>query len=196
MNKLSGVQDFPDTVATVFSDGTVTWSRSGSITAICGFVGLRRMPFDNLGCQYHFGGKVLERSAMIHYNFLTRARSRGLLLFNGMGVAEGYIQSYSEFEILPEKLSCDYYEGSHGYNFHCEIFLKRASNHYVMFLMLPNMIFAIMSFAQFLLDFQGGERLSYSVTILLILVAQSLVATSFLPVCREALWWVFQWMVF
>lgn len=45
-----------------------------------------------------------------------------------------------------------------------------------------------MSFGQFYLDFEGGERLSYAVTILLILVAQSLVASSLLPVCQENLW--------
>ena len=194
MNRVSGMQNFPDTTAAVFSDGTVQWMRVGFIEAFCTFVGLRRMPFDSLGCQLHFGGSLLERGALIRYELLEKKNwdpdtdNVEFILSRGMGLVATYEQSYTDFEIIPEKMSCDYFNGNPGFNFHCEIFFQRASNHYLTFILLPNIIFTIMSFAQFLLDLQGGDRLSYSVTILLILVAQSLVASSYLPVCRESLW--------
>ena len=42
-----------------------------------------------------------------------------------------------------------------------------------------------------------GERLSFGTTMLLIIVTQSMVASSFLPVCSEILWYVnWQWAAF
>lgn len=54
-NRALGTQQLTPTPAAVSHDGTVKWSRIGSLTAICSFTGLRRMPFDELGCQLHFG---------------------------------------------------------------------------------------------------------------------------------------------
>jgi hypothetical protein len=55
MNRATSIQEFPATRATVSYDGTVDWSRLGSLTAICTFEGLRRMPFDDLSCTLLFG---------------------------------------------------------------------------------------------------------------------------------------------
>lgn len=45
-----------------------------------------------------------------------------------------------------------------------------------------------MSFGQYTIDANVGERLSYSVTIVLITVAQSIVTAGYLPICNEMLW--------
>ena len=186
INKATGVQDFDARSARVYSDGTVHWDRQGSLTALCTFVGLRRMPYDNLGCQMHFGGHLLD-SGNIRYTLIEKQFNEEVT--RGIGAAV-YTQRYTEFSLLPDKLSCDYYNGDHSTNFHCQFFFRRAANFYVLFIILPNVIFTTMSFGQFYLDFEGGERLSYSVTILLILVAQSFVASSLLPVSQEYLWCV------
>lgn len=55
LNMASGTQNMPSRLAVVQNDGTVRWSRLGSLTAICTFTGLGRMPFDNLGCRLNFG---------------------------------------------------------------------------------------------------------------------------------------------
>jgi hypothetical protein len=51
-NRATSFQDLPSSPAFVDSDGTVKWSRVGSLTAACSFKGLRSMPFDDLGCRY------------------------------------------------------------------------------------------------------------------------------------------------
>ncbi len=54
VNRASSFQDFPPERAEVRPDGTVTWRRLGSLRAICAFVGLRRIPFDDVGCRLVF----------------------------------------------------------------------------------------------------------------------------------------------
>jgi hypothetical protein len=45
-----------------------------------------------------------------------------------------------------------------------------------------------MSFGQFAFDVNTGERLTFSITIVLITVAQSIVTATLLPICNEKLW--------
>jgi hypothetical protein len=54
-NRGSSLQDLAASPAVVKYDGTVEWKRLGSLKVICAFTGLRRMPFDDLGCQLIFG---------------------------------------------------------------------------------------------------------------------------------------------
>jgi len=54
LTQATSMQDFPTANAVVTSDGLVSWQRTGPVTAICSFVGLPRMPFDDLGCRMYF----------------------------------------------------------------------------------------------------------------------------------------------
>ena len=45
-----------------------------------------------------------------------------------------------------------------------------------------------MSFGQYAIDVETGERLAFSVTIVLITVTQSIVTAGYLPICNEMLW--------
>lgn len=51
LNKIEGVQTFPDTKATVDSKGNVMLTVEGSLKAFCSFKGLANIPFDTLGCE-------------------------------------------------------------------------------------------------------------------------------------------------
>ncbi len=53
-NRASSFSELPSSNAVVSPDGTVNWQRIGPLTAICSFVGLPRMPFDDLGCRMYF----------------------------------------------------------------------------------------------------------------------------------------------
>lgn len=55
LNKATSLHDLPSAPALVKHDGTVVWSRDGSLTAICSFTGLKKMPFDDIGCGLFFG---------------------------------------------------------------------------------------------------------------------------------------------
>ena len=61
LNREEGVQSFADVPAKVYYDGTVVWKRSGLIKAFCTFTGLRRLPYDELGCQFLFGDAINQK---------------------------------------------------------------------------------------------------------------------------------------
>ena len=186
INKRKGVQDFPDSIATVYFDGTVVWERAGYLVPQCTFVGLEKMPFDVLGCQLIFGG---GRLGAINYILLEPKIEEET--FKGFRVAEDY-QPYHDFKIVPELASFNSYSDGLmnplGASFHLELFFERSHRHYAMFVIFPDILFVTMSFGQFLLDIDSGERLSFGVTIVLIMVTQSVVVSSLLPLCQESLW--------
>ena len=100
-----------------------------------------------------------------------------------------YNLSYAEYSILDEKSkTTSYAEPLPDISFSIELFFQRAMRHYVMFTILPNMFFTYLSFGQFALDLVSGERLSFSITVVLINVTHSIVTANSLPVCREMLW--------
>uniref|UniRef100_A0A6S8UK74 Uncharacterized protein n=1 Tax=Chaetoceros debilis TaxID=122233 RepID=A0A6S8UK74_9STRA len=182
VNKVRGVQDFSDQPATVLSDGTVRWNRNGIFTALCTFVGLKKMPFDELGCQLHFAvDQQRVKLSLIEVQEFE---------IGDNGFAKGtFEQSYIEHSIIPERISTGYYIGDRSKNrFHADIFFRRASRHYVMFTIFPNILFVVLSFGQFFLDIGSGERLTFGVTIVLIMVTNGIVVSSLLPLCPEPLW--------
>jgi len=181
-NRASSVHDMPSHDAQIQSDGTVTWSRLGPLGVLCTFIGLRRMPFDEVGCRLYFG-EVSDRGAL---NYIMEPPT----YYEGVDGFEfyDYKQSYSEFLAIKERTQSNYTVPWSKENFQVDLYFSRATSYYTLFTLFPNILFAYMSFGQFALDADAGERLSYGVTILLILVAQSIVTASFLPVCREMLW--------
>lgn len=84
VNKRKGIQEFANTVATVWNDGTVRWQQRGPLQALCTFVGLRNMPFDTLGCQMHFQGHQKDYSDIVMFN-LKEKRIRGET-YKGFGI--------------------------------------------------------------------------------------------------------------
>ena len=57
-----------------------------------------------------------------------------------------------------------------------------------MFIILPNVLFTYIAFGQFAFETPGGDRLMFSITIVLIIVTQSILTATLLPVCSELLW--------
>jgi hypothetical protein len=95
---------------------------------------------------------------------------------------------FSEFKVVQEKSSTHYPLIWNSNTFDIELTFHRARRHYFLFSIFPTILFTIMSFGQYALDVRGGERLSFSITVVLITVAQGIVTAEYLPVCREMLW--------
>lgn len=95
---------------------------------------------------------------------------------------------YAEFTVNEERAYSGYEQSYDANNFFFQLYFKRATNHYVIFGLLPNILFTYLSFGQFALDPREGERLSFSITIVLITVTHSIVTSSLLPVCNEWIW--------
>ena len=71
--------------------------------------------------------------------------------------------------------------------------LGRASKHYDMKLIMMNIVLTYLSFGVFFLDPKTGERLQFSTTLLLTVVAADSLVTGVVPVCAPILWieWFF-----
>lgn len=154
------------------------------MTIICTFTGLRRMPFDDLGCNITFTDSSITTTSLTEYRFLpSLGQNRSGLSFLSLPI------NYAEFTIVQEDAKISFTESWWFRNkFTMSLTFRRATSHYILFTISPNILFSYLSCLQYALDVGEGERLSYSVTIVLITVTQSIVTASLLPVCRENLW--------
>jgi len=175
LNREEGVQSFADVPAKVYYDGTVVWKRSGKIQAFCSFVGLRGLPYDELGCQFLFGDDANQK---VSYNLVDLGNKHKGLLF------ADYAQTYSEYSILEERsVSISSVTG-----FAMNFYFTRARRHYIYLIIVPTILFVIISFGQFFFDPASGERISFVLNILLVVVAQTIITSDLLPLSREKLW--------
>ena len=96
-NRATSIEDFPSSKATVQSDGTVSWSRLGSLRAICPFIGLRKIPFDDLGCRLMFGDDDDDGLSII--DFKLKETSNNLTKgFRYVGCVQLYQFLFTQFE--------------------------------------------------------------------------------------------------
>jgi Neurotransmitter-gated ion-channel ligand binding domain len=187
-NQIDGVQELPDSNVLVFPDGTVQWRRNGNLRAICHFVGLGRIPFDNLGCQLIFGD--LARFGFGHIEYVLK---------DGVGLAFSHMKpTYHQFQIKQEMCQAGRTPDN---NLFYTLYFKRATNYYVFNIVVPTIILTYVSFGSFLLDFRVGERLSFVLALALVIVAQQIVTADLTPVSDEGLWldkfvgWSFYWVI-
>jgi len=177
-NRKEGVRTFPESVAKVYPDGTVNWRRGGKLGAFCSFIGLRRMPFDTIGCEFIFSSSSPGMVINLAHIGDDDDRQRGIRF-------PSYTQTYTEYRISKEMTGSRYiYNG-----FTLEVFFKRRAKSYYIFLIItPTILYVFLGFGQFFLDSRSGDRLSLSVTTLLIVVAGNIITSSLLPICEEQLW--------
>jgi len=194
LNQHQGVQGFRNKQATIYSDGSVKWIRTGPITAMCQYKGLAAIPFDTLGCQFIFGGAGADAN-LIAYKFIDEEN-----VLTGQ-----FDMIYSEY--LPVKTKFEkgytwYYNVDHASALFYNFYFTRAQAHYVANLVLPTIILTYVSFLVFLLDMRVGERIGFGMALALVVVAQQIVTISLIPVSNQNLWidkfisWSFYWVIF
>jgi len=184
LNRIEGVQSWSEIEAEVRFDGMVLWKRAGVLDIGCTFKGLRKMPFDTLGCQLFFGGYTLLHN--IQYNA------------NPGFDNNAFTRSFQEYTIVPNWTTVfygqpEYYEGRKYLDQHIVVYnfyFKRSSNFYVTKMIIPSILFTFVSFGLFLLDLRLGERLGFGLNILLVNVAQDIITNAFIPISEEKLWLV------
>eukprot|EP00555_Chaetoceros_dichaeta_P012004 CAMPEP_0198256736 /NCGR_PEP_ID=MMETSP1447-20131203/6561_1 /TAXON_ID=420782 /ORGANISM="Chaetoceros dichaeta, Strain CCMP1751" /LENGTH=533 /DNA_ID=CAMNT_0043943437 /DNA_START=86 /DNA_END=1687 /DNA_ORIENTATION=- len=175
LNRKEGVQTFAQAPAQIYSDGTVVWIRGGKISAFCTFVGLARMPFDTLGCQFLFGD-TLPRSTV--YNLVDVTDGPQGVIF------PPYTRTYSEYVTAKDKTTST----SDGVVFGLQIYWNRSGRQYIDLVIWPTILFVYISFGQFFYSATSGERVAFSINALLIIVAQNIISSSLLPFCEEKIW--------
>jgi hypothetical protein len=174
-----------EVAAMVYSDGSVFWSRPGTIDVLCQFTGLVAFPFDQLGCQIemmgwtwsgHHQGIVLsdggadltkqERSSRVSYQELSLESVNATLMT--------YYYPCCPSEPWPAV--------------RWTFILNRATSYYVNFYMWPAVLVTFLSFGAFFMSPDVGERLGYGITLVLTVEVGKAVFHEMLPVCGEMLW--------
>ncbi|CAK9113986.1 Acetylcholine receptor subunit alpha-type acr-16 [Durusdinium trenchii] len=171
--------------AMVYSDGSVFWSRPGLLDSLCKFSGLVAFPFDKLKCAMEWGGWAFSDG------------------FQGIGIqGEGYTflnsedtagASYQEYSIKAVRVDVKttFYEAvpEHPWTIvKYTIELNRASFYYDLLVILPTVLITYLSFGVFFMSFEVGERLSFGITLLLVVEVMKATVATFIPVCGETLW--------
>lgn len=174
LNRASGLQELPDASAMILSNGTVEWGRLGGIKAICLFEGLERFPFDELECEFMFGSSL---SSPVHY-----------ILNQDALFAQSRYAKYQEYTIIPERTTVSYRTTLIHTQMRIRFVFERASRYYTTTIVAPTILFTFVSFGMFLLDIRVGERLAFGVSLLLVIVANSILTAGMLPICAERLW--------
>ena len=78
-----------------------------------------------------------------------------------------------------------------------EVTLERKTFYYLNFVLLPSVIFSLLSFAVFFMSFEVGERLGFGITLVLVVEVAKQTMSTLLPVCGELLWMeIFIWTNF
>ena len=183
-NRKQGLKSLDESRATVYNDGTVVWKLNGSLSAFCSFTGLRRIPFDTLGCELIFS--TIDDIEVINLIQTGNDEEQKGIRF------PLYKQTYREYTLSKERAKTKILSPNPNKmpnTFTLEIYLKNsASMYYVMLIVVPTILFVYMSFGKYFFDPESSDRLSVVINALLIVVANSIITSAFLPVCGENLW--------
>ncbi|CAE7501314.1 acr-16 [Symbiodinium natans] len=174
-----------ESLATVTSDGSVFWSRPGILDTLCKFSGLVAFPFDHLSCAMEWGG------------WSWSGGFQGIML-RGEGYSESTSEdtagsSYQEYSIDAVSVQTktnfyDAYPSEPWTLVKYTVQLGRASFYYSLLIILPTTLLTYLSFGVFFMSHEVGERLSFGITLVLVIEVMKTTAASFVPVCGELLW--------
>ncbi|GMH49113.1 hypothetical protein TL16_g00440 [Triparma laevis f. inornata] len=184
-NQYESLYDFADKPAQVFPNGFVFWSRPGPLKVLCAFRDLTQLPFDKPSCAFELGGWA-KSGYDVNYEFMSPPVS--------FSTEESAATTYQQYKIIGDDTRTNRRE----YFYPCcpnepwpvlqyEVTLDRAASYYVLKVIVPNILFAFLSFLVFWFDVRTGERLSFGVTILLAMVAVDIISSELLPICPEYL---------
>ena len=185
-NSMNGlVHTLDPALARVSSDGTVFYSRPGSLNVMCKFSGLVAFPFDTLKCTIEFGGWIISGGNQgiklmgLGYQFSSQEATSG--------------SSYQEYQISHVNATIVNYE------YDCcpsepwpvvlyTVSLGRASLFYFTVTIIPGILITLLSFAVFWTDTNSADALSYGITVIVVNLLSSIVLLAMLPICGELIW--------
>ena len=171
--------------ATVSSDGTVFFSRPGTLEVMCKFSGLVAFPYDKLKCQIEFGGWALGGGQMgiqlqdDGYQFSNQEATSG--------------SSYTEYTI--NAVDVKYF----NYAYDCcpndpwpvalyTITLNRAGAFYLLIVIFPGIAITLCAFAVFWSDTSSADALGYGAAMIMANILSQIALLDMLPICGEILW--------
>ena len=132
----------------------------------CAFSGLEGIPFGDLSCQLVLGGWT-DFFGIVEFFPNPVDPDVGFpcaLPGVSFGPAPGELQNYKEYTIDCEKSSLRIINTTIDFGIPLQyqvvtVYFSRAKNFYITKGIIPNMLFAYLSFGMFLMDVRSGERL-------------------------------------
>ncbi|CAK9056001.1 unnamed protein product [Durusdinium trenchii] len=185
-NSNVGIQVSLDrTAPTVYSTGVVFWSRPGLIDILCKFSGLVAFPFDNLKCAMEWGGWSFSSVTQGIY-----LEGDGYVFLSSEDTAGASYQEYSIKKVEVD-LKTTFYEaaGTDAWTVvKYTVELNRAAFYYGTLILFPTILVTVLSFGVFFMSHEVGERLSFGITLLLVVEVMRSTVSTFVPICGELLW--------
>ena len=171
--------------ARVSYDGTVFFSRPGSLEVMCKFSGLVAFPFDQMKCVLEMGGWTYSGGHQ-GVNLMGGGYS-----FSNQEATAG--SSYQENEIVNVTARLVTYEYPSAPSepwpvVLYEITLGRAAGFYIVVFILTGIIMTLLSFAVFWADTGSADALGYGISVIIVNILSGLSLMSLLPVCGELVW--------
>ena len=181
------MHSFEPAMASVRSDGSVFWSRAGTLHVMCRFSGLVQFPYDQLSCPIQIGG------------WQTSGLTQGLLpatsgCLSTTAAEEEVAQvSYAEYSIVDQTCSTfdlEYasYPGELWPMILIRVYFDRAPKFYSFFALVPSFALTLVSFSVFFMGLHVGERLGVGVTLVLLIEVAKVAMSEMIPVCGELIW--------
>lgn len=186
--------------ATVSSEGSVTWSRPGTIEVLCRFSGLMMFPIgDQLGCAIEIGGWSLSGDYQSVLPYVLADSETGnevdacSSLSESSTTEESALYSYTEYSIAGVRCERDVYAYDGWPDEPWPILImqvqfERARAFYSFQYLFPTTLFTLVAFSVFFMGESCGERLGLGITVVLVIEVNRYTLASMIPVCGELLW--------
>jgi len=155
----------------VTSDGNVLWSRPGMIKATCRF-DLTHFPYDQQNCYLKLGSW-----SYTGYHLIIQKYNPTIDLDNYQLNEEWHLKSTSA-NVNKLKYNCcpdDYYDITFNFT------LKRHSGYYETNIIIPTFATASLILITLLIPWESGERISFTITVMLSLIVFLLLLSDILP---------------
>ena len=180
-------------LARVSSDGSVFYSRPGSMDVMCKFSGLVAFPFDKLTCPIEIAGWGFSGG---HQGLTLKPGDGTAMTGDGFQFSDQELtsgSSYQEYTISAISASLE------TYTYECcpsepwpialyRVTLSRSDFFYVPVSILPGIVVTLLSFAVFWTDTGSADALGYGISIIIVNLLLNVVLITLLPVCGELIW--------
>ena len=158
-------------LATLYSDGSIIWSRPGMIKSTCVF-DLKYFPYDQQVCYLKFG------SWAYHHGMLNLQMGTPSIDISNLQKNDGWdLVNYTstlhiqKYECCPEEFS------DITYNFT----LRRKAGYYNLNIIIPTFATAVLMLLSFIVPWDSGERISFATTVMLSIIVFLLILSESLP---------------
>lgn len=155
----------------VYSDGTVLWSRPGLITSTCTF-NLEKFPYDEQDCCFKFG------SWAYHSGQMNLSKGEPDIDLSNYQINDAWnIISYNSQINEKNYLCCPEKYQTINFNFK----IRRNPGYYNLNIIIPTFATATLMIMSLMVPWDSGERISFSITVMLSIIVFLLILSENLP---------------